>query len=240
MTAESKGLTRLQPVESTSLNAKVYAHLRHNLMAGRFRPGESLTLRALAEALGTSVMPARDAVLRLSGERALEPHGRGVRVPVLDEQQFQDILRFRISLEGEACALAAVRATPEEVAEMQRCRQRADRSCAVGKLDDFLAANQEFHFTVYRGAHNPLLQSLIETLWLQIGPHLALLAEGSTRSDCRAVDLSAHKRLMAAIEKHDPEAAREALRSDLSDRPEMFARAAERSAKPVRKTRAAR
>ena len=222
MTSASPGLSHLQPVESSSLNAKVYAHLRNNLMAGRFRPGDTLTLRALAEALGTSVMPVRDAVLRLSGERALEPHGRGVRVPVLDDAQFQDILRIRISLEGDACAMAAERASAAELAAIKRSRLQADRACAAGRLADFVAANQAFHFDVYRAAHNPLLQSLIETLWLQIGPYLALIAEGSTANDCRAIDLTAHAKLVDALERGDAEAARAALKSDLSDREEVL------------------
>jgi DNA-binding GntR family transcriptional regulator len=240
MRSKSKGMSELKPVESSSLHEKVYSQLRRGLMAGRFRPGETLTLRALAAALGTSVMPARDAVLRLSGERALEPQGRGVRVPVLDEQQFNDVLKFRISLEGEACALAAHRATREEIDEASAAADHAERMCASGNLDRFLVANQEFHFAVYRGAHSALLQSLIETLWLQIGPYLAKLAEGSSASDCRAIDLSAHRKLVSALKRRDAEAAREALRADLSDRDELFVplQASATPAQPLRKLRA--
>ena len=94
------GLAGLQPVEASNLHSKVYAQLRGNLMSGRFLPGQTLTLRTLAAALGTSVMPARDAVLQLSGEHALERSGRSVRVPVLTREQFADIQRMRIVLEG--------------------------------------------------------------------------------------------------------------------------------------------
>jgi DNA-binding GntR family transcriptional regulator len=222
MNPKPKGISSLEPVRSSSLHSKVYAQLRKSLMAGKFRPGDTLTLRGLAAALGTSIVPARDAVMRLSGERALEQNGRSVRVPLLDEQQFEDVRRFRVLLEGEACAMAAVRITSRELTEVEETRDRAERCCASGNLDKFLTANQEFHFAVYRAAHNPLLQSLIETLWLQIGPYLAKLAEGSRPSDCRAIDLTAHRRLVQALRRHDPEAAREALRADLSDREELF------------------
>ena len=222
MATKTDGMAGLKPVESSNLHSKVYAQLRSNLMAGKFRPGETLTLRTLAAALGTSVMPARDAVLRLSGERALERVGRSVRVPVLDKDQFEDVQRFRIALESEACALAAERATPVEFAAIEQAKDRAERTCEAGNLEKFLAANQEFHFAIYRAAHNPLLQSLIETLWLQAGPYLAKLAQGSTPKMCRAIDLSAHTRLVSALKKRDAAAACAALRADLSDRDELF------------------
>lgn len=222
MTTKTKGMAGLKPVETSNLHSKVYSQLRSGLMAGKFRPGETLTLRTLAAALGTSVMPARDAVLRLSGERALERSGRSVRVPVLDQEQFEDVQRFRIALEGEACMLAAVRITPVELAAIEQAHERVERTCSGGNLEKFLAANQEFHFAIYRAAHNPLLQSLIETLWLQAGPYLAKLAEGSTPRVCRAIDLAAHSRLVAALKKNDPEGARAALQADLSDRDELF------------------
>ena len=222
MSVKSKGMSQLLPVESASLNEKVYAQLRQSIMNGKFRPGDTLTLRGLATALGTSIMPARDAVLRLSAERALESIGRSARIPVLSEQRFRDVLRFRIALEGEACALAAERATSADMEAIQRASERADTASEASSLDRFLAANREFHFAVYRGAHNDLLQSMIETLWLQIGPHLAQLAEAS-RSYYKSVDLSAHQRLIAAVKKRDPQAAREALKSDLTDREDLLA-----------------
>jgi DNA-binding GntR family transcriptional regulator len=86
-----------------------------------------------------------------------------------------------------------------------------------------LAANQAFHFAVYRAAHSDLLQSMIETLWLQIGPHLALLGESQSCEDANAVDLTAHDQLVAAIQRRDPEAARAAIAADLSDSVDIYA-----------------
>jgi DNA-binding GntR family transcriptional regulator len=222
MASVSKGLSQLQPVDGSSLHERVYLQLRQGIMRGKFRPGEILTLRGLAAALGTSIMPARDAVLRLCGERALEQSARGVRIPELDQQRFDDVTRFRIALEGEACALAAERASATEITAIEKAHERANKACVNGNLEKFLTANQEFHFTVYRAAHNPLLQSMIETLWLQIGAYLARMAESANEGDCSSIDLSAHQRLVVAIKKRNSEAAKAALRSDLSDRDDLF------------------
>jgi DNA-binding GntR family transcriptional regulator len=205
------GIEQLAPIETASLHQQVYGELRQAIMAGKFRPGESLTLRGLASALGTSIMPARDAVLRLAAERALESSGRGVRIP-----------RFRVALEGEAAALAALRATPEEVKRIEQAAVQATKAQG-GPVFRFLAANQAFHFAVYRAARSELLQSMIETLWLQIGPHLALLAESESMGNANTADLTAHDQLVAAIQRKDAEAARAAIAADLRDSVDIYA-----------------
>jgi DNA-binding GntR family transcriptional regulator len=222
MSKNITGIGQITPIATANLNQQVHSNLRAAIMSGKFRPGESLTLRALAAQLGTSMMPARDAVLRLCAERALESSGRGVRIPELDLQRLQDVVRFRISLEGEAAALAAERATPAEVLRIEQAAQRTQKARDVGHMDKFLAANQEFHFTVYRAAHSDLLQALIETLWLQIGPHLALLLEFSGDESQREVDLKAHDWLVDAIKRRDPEAARSAISADLKDSTDLY------------------
>lgn len=192
-------------------------------MAGKFAPGEVLTLRALAGALGTSVIPARDAVLRLVTERALEDSGRSVRVPRLTLTELHDIERFRIALEGEAAEMAATRATATELAAIKSAAVRADRTCLDDRLDRFLVANQEFHFSIYRAAHNGVLQSMIEALWLQIGPHLGVVVH-KLRDQVLAehVNLAAHRRLLAALQRRDGAAAREALAEDLRDSADLY------------------
>ena len=209
-----KGLAPLVPVENENLHQLAYAQLRHAIMAGKFKPGEALTLRGLAAALGTSIMPARDAVLRLIGEWALERAGRGIRVPTLDERHAADVRKFRVSLEGDAAALAASRATTVQIRMIERAAMIAEKCRLDGNLERFLAANQEFHFSVYRAAHSDLLVSMIETLWLQIGPHLAAMAL-TIRGSMRSIDPMPHEHLIAAIKRGDAAAARDALRADL-------------------------
>ena len=218
----SGGLAQLAPLDSASLHQQAYAQLRQALMSGKFAPGEALTLRGVAAALGTSVMPARDAIMRLTVERALESDGRRVRVPVMTLARLQDVTRFRLALEGEAAMLAAERATASEVAAMRAANLAVAKAQKAGRVAKFLVANEDFHFAVYRAAHNDILQSLIETLWLQVGPYLGYLTSGSTNNDISRTDLTAHDRLIDAIESGDPEAARRALIADLSESTDVF------------------
>ena len=88
------------PLIRQTLSADVYKQLRDLLMSGRVMPGEALSLRSIAEALGVSVMPVREAVHRLVAEQALElTANRVLRVPVMTISQFREITSIRINLE---------------------------------------------------------------------------------------------------------------------------------------------
>ena len=85
-------LETLPIIERRTLGDSAYLHLRELLMSGRVGPGERLSLRNLAEALGVSMMPVREAVTRLVADRALEvTPNRAVRVPVLTVTQFRGV-----------------------------------------------------------------------------------------------------------------------------------------------------
>ena len=66
------------------------------------------------------------------------------------------------------------------------------------------------------------MQSLIETLWLQAGPHLARVVERHAPRKVASIDLGAHRKLVTALRRGDSSGARDALRADLSDRDELF------------------
>src|SRR5882762_3745196 len=81
----------LGAVESqATIKKQAYATLKEALLAGRFRPGEIVTVRSLSELLGTSAMPVREALLRLTSEGAFEDlPNRSVRVPRLTRVQVE-------------------------------------------------------------------------------------------------------------------------------------------------------
>src|SRR6266849_10081749 len=77
----------LGPVDNTTLRERVYRTLKQAILEGRFSPGEALPSRSLAEVLGTSVMPVRDALVRLRAEGGVEiPPNRVARIPILSRE----------------------------------------------------------------------------------------------------------------------------------------------------------
>src|ERR1700756_2443283 len=98
----------ISAVGRQTLNDRVYRELKKSIMSGAFKPGSELKLRSVAEALGTSLMPVRDAMRRLMAERALEMRpSRTIAIPVLSADQFLEIRAIRLLLEGEAVTRAA-------------------------------------------------------------------------------------------------------------------------------------
>src|SRR3954467_23957 len=90
------GLARL---ERETLHERAYDEVKKAIMGGAIAPGAPMTIRALAKALGTSVMPVREALRRLVAERALEllPN-RSVTLPVMTAEKFDEIVRIRLAL----------------------------------------------------------------------------------------------------------------------------------------------
>ena len=217
-------VSRLQPIDTSTLHERAYLHLRNALMSGLFRPGESVTLRGVADALGTSVMPVREAVRRLVSERALEmPTSRSIRVPLMSLDHFDELCACRILLEGQATLQAATRGDPDLHDRLTDLDRQYVAAADKGDMAAMLAANQAFHFTIYRAGGSELLFSMVETLWLQSGPYLNLLitAEDKARDIHKKVG-PAHRDLLEALARKDGEAARAAVIADISDAAALY------------------
>lgn len=201
-----------------TLNEQAYARLRHAIISGRLEPGTTLTLRQLAEQLGTSLMPVREAISRLAAENAVVvlPQ-RGIRLPTMGEDEAEEIWALRIQLEGEACARAARFATPEEVASMRKLADWVREAAEAGDLHAVLERNSAFQFAVYGAAHSPTLLQLIEILRLRSVPFYTaavrrLLRE---RPSYFAASWHYHDQVVDAIEARDAVRARRAKQGDL-------------------------
>ncbi len=198
------------------LTDAVYNELRRCLFCGRFHSGEVLRLRPLAEALGTSVQPVRDAVQRLVAEGALElAANRSIRVRSLSRESLVEIYRIRFLLEGEATAMAALR----DDVDLAAAERAIGAMTVASKQSDMAAysiANFDFHFGIYRAAHSAHLMPLIEAMWLKVGPMLDIGVAGRTRAEMRLFEgQDAHRDMVSAITRHDPDAARASLEKDL-------------------------
>ncbi|HVY99302.1 MAG TPA: GntR family transcriptional regulator [Dongiaceae bacterium] len=216
---------RVRQIDLTTMQERVYQELRNALYQGRFMPGEVLTIRSLAAALGTSPMPVREAIQRLVTENALtQLPNRTTRVVSLTDENHDEWIRIRTEVEGYATARAAQRATPELCAELRRIndgfRKAVERDDASGMLE----GNQHFHFTIYRAAESEELLKIIESLWLRFGPILAFIRElkGSGEMFGRAAEV--HERIVAAMERRNAAAARHGMALDIRAAASWFRR----------------
>jgi len=103
----------------STLGQQVYRRLYDRLMSGALLPGAKLNLRGLAEELGTSMQPIREAASRLAAEGALElAPNRLIRVPCFSRSQTDELWSMRVLLDGYVAALFATWAEPEEIARL--------------------------------------------------------------------------------------------------------------------------
>lgn len=190
----------------------VYRELRQRILFGGFRPGSAITLRGLADTLGTSPMPIREAVRRLIAERALVMQdNRRVVVPPMSPAKFDQIVFARLALEPELAVRAASNMTRTAISTIARLDADVDRSMSDGDVEGYMRGNYNFHFALYERAGADMLVGLVESIWLQFGPFMRMVygrLGTSTLED-------QHQVAIAALRKGDTRALRAAIAADI-------------------------
>ena len=205
----------LPKLTRSTLNDEVYDSLKDALIQGKIAPGATMTIRSLADSFGTSMMPVREALRRLVAEHILVllPN-RSVSLPVLTTDKFEEITRIRLSLEGLAAEEATRHISRGEIAYMQNMTELMERMENWGTPAS-LGYNREFHFTLYKASRMPRLVSMIEGLWLQIGP-LLILPVTEIR-DRRPAAWAHHHAALEALKARRPAKVRQAIIGDIEE-----------------------
>lgn len=229
MAISTVGLPELHSRRPSSDLDYVYDELKQWCMMGEFEPGQKLTLPSLAEAFGTSQMPIREATNRLVAARAMvAPPRRSLCMPDATVERLDTLLPLRLLLEGEAAEMGARTAGPELAEELEAINAELSAEDEAGNIKGYLRKNQQFHFTLYRASGNRDLIDLVELLWMRYGPLLNVV-----RSDALSrLGHANHMAVISAVRASDPQAAGEAIRSDLRDSSVPIRAAIERRSKP--------
>ncbi len=154
---------RRSPDGSSSLRGEfVYAAVRDDIASGRLRPGDRLRETEIAERMGVSRTPVREALKRLEADGLVSfGQPRGLTVTDLSHGQILDLYAMREVLEGAAARFAAERASPLEVATL---RQILEQHKSATAPDEVAAANRQLHGAIVSAAHNIYLQRVMNVL----------------------------------------------------------------------------
>jgi DNA-binding GntR family transcriptional regulator len=218
-------LPAVAKLSNVALRERVYDELANALRAGRFAPATMVTIRGLAEMLGTSTMPVREAVSRLVTERALEMlPNRTLRVPTISLTTLDELIDTRATVEGRAAWLAAGRMTPADFSRIKSANEAYGHALDAADISGAVAANEQLHFAIYRASGSSLLLSIIEMLWLQSGPYLASVMKKMHVAADSLHDRGVmhHFNILAALAKRDPAAASSAVQADILDAAEWY------------------
>jgi DNA-binding GntR family transcriptional regulator len=192
---------------TTSRAEFVYRALREAIREGHFRPGERILEEEIAQTLGVSRTPVREALRRLEARGLVETApGRGMLVVELTGQRVTELYAVREVLEGTAARFAAQHAAPSEIEVLWRLNEE------LRHVDDQQRAariNRTFHQAIYEAAHNRYLMQPVN----EMHDAMALLP-GTTYSAKGRLESSReeHVAILNAIAGRDPAAAEEAAR----------------------------
>jgi DNA-binding GntR family transcriptional regulator len=180
-----------------------YETLKKSILAGDLMPGHPLIEVALAEWVGVSRTPIREALQRLEQDGLVYRSDRGLMVRERSPQEILDIYETRVALEATVGRVAAERRTQHDVLIL---RELLQRGAAVRGDDaaDLVEANEQFHRAMWRASHNESLIDLLERLNLHLAryPGTTLSWPGRWAAARRQ-----HKQIVDAVEKRDADLA---------------------------------
>ncbi|WP_312686464.1 GntR family transcriptional regulator [Kosakonia sp.] len=198
----------LEKAQRTSLTMQVEASLKNALIIGALKPGARLITKEIADQLGTSITPVREALLRLVSAGALHATpAQAFLVPEVSLERYNEINQIRKNLEGMAARAASQNMTKDKIRELRILAESFHEALKSGHTEQTLQANRAFRFSIYQQAGMPTLTALIEQLWVRIGPcfnYLYPTSEDLTRGHD-------YSDLLAALEEGDGFASERAL-----------------------------
>ena len=193
--------------EYLPLRDVVFNTLRQAILRGELKPGERLMEIALAERLGVSRTPIREAMrkLELEGLVVMIPR-RGAQVANITEKDLNDVLEVRIALENVAIEKACSRMTEEGMEAIRQAASEFEQMIAKDDLVDMAQADVAFHEAIYKAADNKRLMQVLNNLREQIYRYrVEYLKEDETRDQL----VREHRELMTAIRNRDVALAQE-------------------------------
>lgn len=194
------------------LYQQAYEKVRSWILTGFLPPGRVLTLREISEQLGMSIMPVRDAVRRLTAERALRLHdNRRISIPEMTPLGFEQIIFARLALEPELAERAIDHITKAQTEEICRIDDKMDLCISAGDSEGYMRLNYQFHFSIYEQSKCDVLLNLTRGLWLQFGPFMRVAFDHYKASSL----VDHHKEATQAIMAHKPQRLRQAISDDI-------------------------
>lgn len=205
------------PVEKLTLQERVYAELRRHIMDGVLAPGEVLTIRSIATAMGTSVMPVREALQRLAVDQAVVVRpNRSISVATLSRDDFLELSAIRKQLEGLGAARAAELITDEGIEYLEHQVSLVREAIRARDVDGLLAASRAFCFHLQTSTHSTFLPSLISGLWLRLGPTRRVAYTELFKPRNQTEELARTREpLLEALRRRNPDEARMAMEADV-------------------------
>lgn len=185
--------------------------LRSAILRGEIAQDQPLTVGRLAQQLGMSPTPVREAMRTLQAEGLVrhEPH-HSVSVNHYSEKDIHDIFQLRAQLESQAARLAVARLADATIAQLEALQRDMRDAAAQNDIDGLNRLNVEWHLLIYQAADNRVLLDLVQHLWKKF------MWEGNWIMPGHAVQsLAEHVEMLAAIRARDARLIEQLMRAHI-------------------------
>lgn len=201
------GTRRSKKHSNATLVERVRTRIVNEIVSGRFRPGDRLREVEIAQLLGVSRTPIREAVRALEAEGliSIEPR-QGFVIAKLTRVQISALFEYRETLEGLATEVAAAKVTDDDLARLAEILQEED-SADADDLEKLVRCNVDFHATIYKSTGNRFLIQSLESLRtsLALVPGTALIYKKRQKDVAKE-----HRNILGALEARSGSKARSA------------------------------
>ncbi|MGN0161188.1 MAG: GntR family transcriptional regulator [Lachnospiraceae bacterium] len=218
-----KDLTMMVTDEYLPLRDVVFNTLRQAILKGEMEPGERLMEIALANKLGVSRTPIREAIRKLELEGLVNMIPRkGAIVASISEKDMKDVLEVRITLEELAVTLAIQNMQTEDIETLKKAGKAFEDAVISRDIVNIVEADVMFHDIIYNKTGNNRLIQIISNLREQMYRYrLEYIKDARTHS----ILISEHNDLVACMEKKDVDAAKKTIREHISNQERGIVRA---------------
>jgi len=193
--------------------------MRTAILEGYYKPGEWMRQERIAQELGVSQMPVREALKELASEGLIEhvPY-RGARVVNISASDVEDIYALRAFLESRAAGFAAGQITSEELVELKNLHTEIERYSAPEHLTRYRELNRRFHELIFTASRRDYLIRTLKLLWaafptMLMGNYPRTASQPLVGRD--NVDLIEHATIIDALERGNVNAAQKAMKEHI-------------------------
>ncbi len=202
------------------LHQVVSQQIRAAILNGRIKPGEWIRQQSIAEELGVSQMPVREALKELAAEGLVEhiPY-RGARVVHFSKEDIQDIYAHRGYLESLAAKFAAATITDAEIETLSNIQLQIESHTHPTKILKYRELNRAFHQSIYRLSQRNYIIRALDQIWATF-PTMLISKFAVTANtpilDRRDIDIQEHHIILAALQNRDAAATQKAIEKHIN------------------------
>ncbi len=179
------------------------------IFSGELKQGQEITLEEIANKVGVSSMPVREAFQILANDGFLELRPRkGAVVIGMSEKMIIDHFKTRALLEGECCALASQEDT--DTSKIIESYNRAKLLVEQGNYAEYTRLNYEFHLEIWNASGNTKIVSILKSMWNSLSIRHRITAEEYAKNS-----FAEHGEILELIKSHKGEQARKAMNNHL-------------------------